>query len=98
MIEVTIGEAMKTFTSRSSVDESWINQQFEARRRDSGRDPCVRVHVRLSGIETCCWRAVPAVEAAPVGPRIPTKRRCLRSGTKWGCRTRRSRAAAWSRS
>jgi hypothetical protein len=34
-----------------TVDEAWINQQFEARRRATGRDPCVRVHVVSRGVD-----------------------------------------------
>ncbi len=45
MIEVIIGDSSRQFTSRDSVDEAWINQQFQARRKASGQDPCVKIHV-----------------------------------------------------
>ena len=51
MIRVTIGDAQREFASRIGIDEAWINQQFEARRRDTGRDPCVRVHVVSRGVD-----------------------------------------------
>jgi len=51
MITVTIGDSQREFASRSSIHEAWINQQIEERRRDAGRDPCVRVHVVLQGVD-----------------------------------------------
>lgn len=41
MITVTIGASQREFASRTSIDEAWINQQIEARKRETGRDPCV---------------------------------------------------------
>ncbi|WP_242370699.1 hypothetical protein [Anaeromyxobacter sp. SG26] len=51
MIKVTIGDSQREFSSRASIEEGWINQQIEARRRDTGRDPCVRVHVYTPGVD-----------------------------------------------
>jgi hypothetical protein len=51
VIRVTIGKSQREFSSRSTIDEAWINQQFEERRRDTGRDPCVRVHIVSRGVD-----------------------------------------------
>jgi hypothetical protein len=51
VIKVTIGDSQREFSSRASIDERWINQQIEARRGDTGRDPCVRVHVYTPGVD-----------------------------------------------
>lgn len=50
MIKVTIGDTQREFESRSDIEEAWVNQQIERRRRDTGQDPCVRVHVALGSV------------------------------------------------
>ena len=51
MIKVTIGDSQRVFASRSDIEEAWINQQIVRRRRDTGEDPCVRVHVALGSVD-----------------------------------------------
>ncbi len=43
MVTVTIGDLVRSFETRSSIDESWVNQQLLSRKRDIGSDPCVKV-------------------------------------------------------
>jgi hypothetical protein len=51
VIRVTIEDSQREFSSRTTIDEAWINQQIERRRRETGQDPCVRVHVDLGSMD-----------------------------------------------
>jgi hypothetical protein len=71
MIKVTIGEMQREFASRSDIEEAWINQQIERRRRETGQDPCVRVHVAVGSMNVTFASAAcagPGGGARPLSP------------------------------
>jgi hypothetical protein len=51
MLTITIGDSERAFASRGSIDEAWVNQQFQARKRATGREPCVKVHVKTRDLD-----------------------------------------------
>ena len=51
MLTITIGDSERSFASRSSIDEAWVNQQFQVRKRDTGREPCVKVHLKTRDLD-----------------------------------------------
>jgi hypothetical protein len=71
VIKVTIGDMQREFASISDLEESWINQQIERRRRDTGQDPCVRVHVALGSINVTFASAACAGQGGGGRPLTP---------------------------
>lgn len=51
MVTITIGGSERTFSSRGHIEEAWVNQQFQARKHETGRDPCVKVHVKSRDLD-----------------------------------------------
>jgi hypothetical protein len=71
VIRVTIGELQREFSSRTTIDEAWINQQIERRRRETGQDPCVRIHVELGSMDVTFASAACAGQGGGSRPLTP---------------------------
>lgn len=51
MIAIVIGDSSRTFASPRDIEERWINEQFNLRKRDTRTDPCVKVHLQVGGLD-----------------------------------------------
>jgi hypothetical protein len=71
VIKITIGDMQREFASRSDIEEAWINQQIERRRRETGQAPCVRVHVALGSMNVTFASAACAGQGGGGRPLTP---------------------------
>lgn len=90
MLTITIGDSERTFASRGSIDEAWVNQQFQARKHATGSEPCVKVHVKTRDLDLFLARVLAAEAEEAVARRTRWSKRCSRCGGSWASRRMRS--------